>query len=1006
MSTETLLRQAVKGALAFGAAGGMVGAGVALAQTAAPASGTASGATNLSKIVVTGSHIPQTSVATAQPVITISRQEIDASGFTTTGQLLQNLPSAQGALNVQFNNGGNGATFINLHGLGSQRVLVLVDGQRWIPTLAGNVDISTIPLAAVDHVEVLLNGAAAVYGSEAIAGVINIVTKKNYNGAEASAYVGIMDGSKDGGGWDNKTQNYSFTVGTAGDRSSVLLSAGYYTQNPVWAGQRSISKEPVIGTGNTHGSSGTPGGRFLMLTWGQFPTTPGCSSYPGVGGYCDIAGPINGPNANPHPWSSNDPYNYAPLNYLLTPSERWYTYSQGHYDLTDNITFSFKTTYNRRNSHQLLAPNPWFMGPFGGLKADGLYIGVSATNPYNPFGVDLIPAYYPSTATGQAWCSKYGTGGGGTCTAQYDSFLFSGLRPLKAGFRDFNQNVQTFYFNGGFDGFWTMFGNQWSWNANYIYGQTTDTTVTTGLTSTTRMQKALGPLSQCQGAADGCVPLDIFGGPAGMTAEQINYISFTAHDITKTVVRDYNAGFAGSFWNSWYAGPWQMAAGYEYEETDGYFQPDPLIAAGNTVGNAAKPTSGRINTNSEYGELVIPFASNLPFAKEISLDIANRWSQFKWNGNGNVLQPNGTVLVQPAGGAAHASTGRATLKWRPVEQLLLRGSWSQGFRAPSLTELFSGVGDNFPGLVDPCAPTYGGTGGRNCPPVPHVQPNPQIHTSIGGSANLQPERSITKSAGFVYSPTWAPGLDFSADYYDTKIVQTIGRQGGQYYLNTCYAPGPKTPQSTIDAACARIVAPGKVVTNILDLVNNGGVEKVRGWDTSIKYRLPTTAAGNFSFNLSMNFLQSQVFCSATGVCQDVSGTVNAPSAFFAQPKHRYNLGMNWDYGPWAATWNVSLIGQVWEDCGYGTGAPGFCSNPEKYNGPGNQSGQNHLGTTIYHDVQASYTLASWNTTFSIGILNLFDKNPPISHDAFANSFLPVFYRTPGRFWYGRISVKF
>ena len=266
MSTDTLLKQAVRGALAVGAAGSMVGAGVALAQTAPPA-GTAAGTTRLSNITVTGSHIPQTAIATSQPVISISRQQIDSTGYTNVGQLLTNLSSAGSSLTLNINNGNtSGLQTINLHDLGSQRVLVLVNGQRWIPTTGGNVDLTTIPLSVVDHVDVLLDGASAIYGSEAIAGVVNIITVKNYNGAEAHAYMGMFDGHADGGGWDGKTQKYSFTVGTSGDRAGILLSAGYYNTSPIWAGQRTISREPWIDFGTQLGSSGTPGGRSSFVT--------------------------------------------------------------------------------------------------------------------------------------------------------------------------------------------------------------------------------------------------------------------------------------------------------------------------------------------------------------------------------------------------------------------------------------------------------------------------------------------------------------------------------------------------------------------------------------------------------------------------------------------------------------------------------------------------------------------------------------------------------------------
>jgi len=996
MAEGKILRQAVKSTLAMGAVGTLAGAGTALAQTAAPAAAT-SGQTQLSRITVTGSHIPRTSIANAQPVISINRQQIDATGLTTVGDLLQNLSSSGSSLNVQFNNGGNGMQLINLHDLGSQRVLVLVNGQRWVPTLFGAVDLTTIPLSVVDRIEVLLDGASAVYGSDAMAGVINIITKQNFDGAQANAYYGMYDGHGDGGGWDGKTQQYSFTVGTTGDRSSVLLSAGYYEQQAIWAGQRTISKEPYIGTGLTYGSPFTPGGNF----WYFGPTGtsgPGCG-----GGSCFTVGPLTGPDANPQPYDpAVNNYNYAPANYLRTPSERWDIFSQGHYDLTDNVTFHFTTTYQRRNSVQALAPEVWFMGAYanGAQGANGLPLGVSGTNMYNPFGVDLVPAY-SSTPNYQAWCSRFGTGGGGTCSAGADTLLLLGMQPTVAGNRIYSRNNATFYFNGGFNGSWEMFNNEWQWNTDYIFGQTLRTAITTGLANTARMQNALGPNSSCQ-SLPGCVPLDVFGGSGQINNDMLNYIQFTAHNVTQNVIRDYNANIAGSFWNDWYAGPWGAAVGYEYEAVDGFFSPDPLISEGNTVGNVVQPTSGRENTNAQYVELTIPFASNMPFAKELGLDLANRWSQFKWDGIGNIQQ--GTqIQTGPASGTAHSSTGRVTLKWRPINQLLIRAAWSQAFRTPSLSELFSGASDNYPNLNDPCATT--GSLPPGCGGIQHTQPATQIHTTVGGYAGLQPEQSTSRSIGFVYSPEWAEGLDISADYFKVEILNTINRKGGQYYLDQCYI------HQSADACSHIVTTPnGQVVTNVFDLIGNSGSSKVNGWDIDARYKLPTTPVGDFTVHLSMNFVKEDENCNSLGHCQNYAGSAMGGS-FFGQPKHRYNAGLDWNYGPWAATWNVYLIGAMWENCGdsplpvTGSVAGNWCSNPDKYVG-GVQSGQNHLGTTVYHDVQASYTISSWNTTFTLGINNLFDKAPPISRTAFANSYLPVYYRTPGRFFYGRVEVHF
>ncbi len=1002
MSTETLLRQAVKGALALGSAGTMIGAGAALAQTAAPAAGT-----KLSNIVVTGSHIPQTSIATAQPVITINRQEIDNSGYTSVGQLLQSLSAAGPALNTQFNNGGNGSVFFDLHNLGSQRVLVLVNGQRWLPTLGGSVDVSTIPTAIVDRIEVLMDGASAVYGSEAMAGVINIITIQNYNGAQAGVYTGIYDGKGDGGGWDGKVQEYYFTVGTSGDRSAVMLSASYRNANPVWAGQRTISKEPYAGTGNEFGSSGSPNGRFVFYdpNYASYGNPAACSKsaalgYPG----CDFTGPINPTN----PFQSapfTQGFNYAPQNYLLTPQELYSIYSQGHYDLTDNITFNFTTTYQRRNSSQVLAPNPWFFGLAGTEFVNGPVIGVAANNPYYPYGKDLVPGF-PSYGSGAYFCQNYGSP---TCSTNYETLFFFGRRPNEVGNRVFTQNVSTFYFNGGFTGYWEMFGNEWNWNANYIYGNTLETDLTTGLASTTQIANALG--TQCP-TSPGCVPLNIFGGAGTITKPMANYVLFDAHDITSQTLRDYNANIGGSFFNGWYAGPWGAAAGYEYDEFDGFFQPDALIAAGNTVGNAVKPTNGREKTDAEYAELNIPLASNMPFARELGIDIANRWSQATWNGIGSVFQ-NGAIVNEPASGSASDSTGRVTFKWKPIDQLLFRGTWAAGFRIPAISDLFSGAADNYPSLVDPCAPgPFGGWNGipadlpPGCNGMRHSQPNGQIHTTVGGNPALQPEKSISQSLGFVWSPDFVQGLDFSADYYKIVVVNQITRLGGQFYLNQCY-------YNSDQAACNKITVAGGTVRNVTDTEINAGSFHTNGWDVGLRYQLPTTPVGDFTVNLNMNFVKFLTLCSNSGECRNVAGT---GSSFSGTAKHKYNLGVNWDYGPWAATWNVYLIGDLYEPCKnsvrWDAGNPTHAGNPWCSNvgpGAGYPTGEptNHLGTTVYNDVQGSYTVSSWNTTFTLGIQNLFDKSPPIAATAFGNSFFPSGgYRIPGRFFYGRVTVNF
>ena len=1011
MSTETLLKQAVRGALALGTVGSMVGAGAALAQTAAPPASTSGGGTKLSQIIVTGSHIPRTSIATAQPVLTINRQQIDQSGFTTVGQVLQNMSQASPAINERVTNNigqSAGAEFINLHNLGSQRLLVLVDGQRLIPQLGGQVDLSQIPASIVQRIEVLLDGSGAVYGSDAIAGVVNIITVKNYNGAEAHAYYGMYDAHGDGGGWDGKVQKYSFTVGTSGDRSSVLLSAGYRETQPIWASNRTVSKEPFLGLSGTplafFGSSRTPNGRFSL----SGPTVPSsiasaCSS--SAGSYsCDLSGPLAGPNANPHQFTNADRYNYQPVNYVQNPEEEWDIFSQGHYDLTDNVTFTANATYVHHGATLVGAAPPIDFGAASTLHANGFGIGVAGNNQYNPFKVDLVP-FAQSSATASnpsyvAWCRTYGSGPNGQCSPGADYLSDVGFRPTHYGQRVFKVRSDSFRFGGGFKGYFTLDNNQWQWNADYIFGDQTNNRVSDNLWNMNRAAQALGNANNCTNLT-GCVPMNIFGGNAGFTKAMAKYVQYNAVRSTVSQIRDYNASLGGHFFNSWYAGPWGAAAGYEYYKTTGDFNPDPIVAAGNSSTNGSLPTNGKVSTNAQFVELRIPFGANVPGFEKFDADLAERWSQHKWGGTA-FIQPAGGGPKQPSESSSSASdaAGHVGIKWQPINQLLIRASFTQGFRVPSVSELFQGGQDSYPYLTDPCATA--GTLPPNCPAVT-TQPDAQIKTTFGGNPNLKPETSTSRSIGAVWSPTFAPGLDLTVDYYKVEIVNYVAAVSPQTLLNDCAYNG---------TFCNKITRVNGVVTDIQAQTINQGSFHTNGWDVNLRYKLPTTPIGDFTVNLAMNFTKFFTTCNQ-GSCDNTAGFL---SGYAGIPKHKYNLGVHWDYGPWAATWNVHLIGPMYEAClgpywfGLSTktvqslGGPG-CTYPNR-TGPYGLQGQNEMGTTIYHDVQASYTVDAWNTTFSLGVRNLFNKEPPFNQTNFAPNYDYYNYRVPGRFFYGSVAVHF
>lgn len=434
------LYNAVHYALAAGVAGFAGVSSVALAQDEDTA--------ELDRIEVTGSRIKRTDIEGASPIFVIQREEIERTGLTSVGDLLQDLPVAGSALNTTFNNGGNGETRLDLRNLGCNRLLVLVNGRRWVTGLAGCVDLNNVPVAVVKRIEVLKDGASSVYGSDAIAGVVNIITRDDFDGAQVNGQYGKYLSDSDG-----EIQAYDASLGATSDRASVYFNASYVKNDPVFAGDRRISQEPQYGTQNSFGSSGTPQGRlgFVNPATGTFAsgwtTDPGCDVQ-GQGLSCFRAGDFS----FGAPGAGADRFNFAPDNYLLTPQERTNIFTQGRYDLTDNVSVSMEAAYTNRRSEQLLAPTPLFLGLFGSGPAAGIGVGALNTQRFT-----------------------------GTAFALPASSWLLGRRMVEAGPRLFQQNVDSYRFAMGFDGSFEAGNRYWDWNLSYVYGRNDLNQVTEGL---------------------------------------------------------------------------------------------------------------------------------------------------------------------------------------------------------------------------------------------------------------------------------------------------------------------------------------------------------------------------------------------------------------------------------------------------------------------------------------------------------------------------------------------
>ncbi len=1007
----TKLRDAISFAIAVGATT-IAGTGTVFAQEAS-----SDETKTLDRIEVTGSRIKRADLETSQPVFSLSRDEIQAQGLTSVGDVIQNLTTNGSTLNSTFNNGGNGETRVSLRNLGSNRTLVLVNGRRWVggTGLGGAVDLNTIPTAAVERIEVLKDGASSIYGSDAIAGVVNVILRQNFDGAEANAYIGAYDKG------DGNRQSYDFTIGSAGDRWSAMLGVGYVKEDPVGARDRYISKEPIYRTGAGLGGSGTsPNGRF---GFGLAPCDTGELDddgepiFAGRGGQLPGGGCTAGTLTNDGPGTpfrlrvGSDAYNFAPENYLLTPQERVSVFSNGSLDITDNVRFKSTVTYNQRESEQLLAAMPVTLGTAPGTGPIGQGITISADN----------------------WYNQVANGGFG------EEITRVNRRIVETGGRSFKQKVQTFAFNGGFEGDFDVGTRAWNWEAGYFYGENQANNTTVGLFSLPALRDALGPsfrdtdgVLKCGTTTSiiaGCVPLNLIGGAGSITQDQLDFVTFTAHDEYNYTQKSYYASLGGGLFDL-QGGEFGFSFGLEHREESGYDSPDALINSGNTTGNARTATNGSYKLDEAYLELAIPLLADLPFAKLLEFNLASRYSDYSNFGN--------TV------------NSKFGFKWKPFDDLAIRGNWSEGFRAPSIGELFAGQADAFPSISDPCnavnfgeqtLPAQQRCLAEGVPNGGYAQDSGQIRITVGGNPQLQPETATTKTLGLIYSPGWAEGLDLELTWWNIKIENAITTIGGAGIIQQCLDSGGT------GATCALYTRnnTGNIQT-LLNTTTNIGGQEVEGYDLTVGYKLPEYSFGKISFVWDTSYLSSNE--------QDIDGDgtfgedelkvpgIGQPLFFneggnlvgeYDGPNNvnewriRSNLSTRWEKGDLGATWNVRYFSgqdepcQAFEDYGYGficNGEEGrTVAIPTDTNANGVWDGtaggdtftqrasrENHIGTRFYHDV-SGYWNAPWNATITIGVNNVLDKNPPTANTAFANSFDPA-YELPGRFYYFRYSQKF
>lgn len=645
---------------------------------------------------------------------------------------------------------------------------------------------------------------------------------------------------------------------------------------------------------------------------------------------------------------SSDRYNFAPVNYLLQPIERFNVYGQGTLRLTDRINANVQAVYVKRDSDQQLAEVPLTMD-VRGINGPQWAFAPTAGSVFNPFGQNLRGANFRSIAVG----------------------------PRKPYYDNDNLAV-TMSLDGSFD----LAGRDMYWDVGYSYLASRITTRGENYINLFNLRRAVGdsrrnPITgalECMNGTAviaGCVPFNLFGGPdlgvaAGViTAAKrdaaIRYISYTKNEFQENTTKDYFANLSGSIVDL-PAGPLGFALGLEHRRTGYVNQPDALVAGGGSSDNFSELTNGTVNSDEIYAELNVPILADIPGVKMLEVNLAARKSDYETAG---FLRRRQVRL--DLGGDTSKKIG---VKWQVFDDLMFRGTYSESFRAPSVNDLQirAAAKASRPRPIPATRPISvwrppmrAAVSAHGVPAGGVAQANAQIRSLVGGNPSLQPEFGTTKSFGVVYSPSWAPGLNFTLDWFNIALEDVISFRGSQSILNACYRV-PGSPGAAADPAqralfCSFVTRDS--AGNITDLRQtsfNLSQGEVEGYDFQATYAMPETAWGKFSFQWDNTYQTENTLFGTVG---EYNG---APTW-----RRRSNITASWQKGDWDANWAVRYYSALDETCDggyyfeYGITPSEIC-NHDVYDSNGNfLRYENEIGSRIYHDVQVGVKLP-WNAS--------------------------------------------
>lgn len=992
------IERAVRVALfAAGAAGAGVHAPATLAQEQ-----------EIEQIVVTGSRIPQPNIEGTSPISVIGSQEIALQGVTRVENLVNNLPQAFADQGGNISNGATGTATVNLRNLGAGRTLVLVNGRRLppgSPRPGGEPpDLNQIPSPLIERVEVLTGGASAVYGSDAVAGVVNFIMKDDFEGVQLDANVNsyshtndsnvarfVQDASyplpgthitSDGDGYQ-----LSLLMGSnfADDRGNATFYVGYREDDALRQSERDYS---ACALGSTTGASGAYEFACLGSSTSNNERISGLSgTVIGLtGGGATRRVTMDDTTGAIRPFSlaqGGDLFNYAPYNYYQRPDERWSAAAFANYNLTESATVYGEFMFHDDRTNAVIAPSGMF----------GFTANTDCNNPL----------------LGAAWTNAICTSQG---LAPTDSrTLIFQRRNVEGGGRDDDIRHTSYQGVVGVKG---AIGDAWNYDVFGSYGTVAYSEVYRNEFSITRSQRALDVITDpatgqpaCRAFVDGsdpdCVPYNIWA-TNGITQEMLGYVQVPGFQKGETLLKALGATFSSDLGKYGIQSPWAasgigFAVGVDYNEYSIDLETDTAFSTGDLAGQGG-PTigvGGGYNILSYFAEARVPIVEDVFLADTLSLNLSYRYSDYS----------------DPIDDST--DTYGIGLDWGPIESFKLRGSYQRAVRAPSVSEIYTAPGlglydmDSDPcggatpvATLEQCART-----GVTAAQYGDIESSPaaQYNALFGGSLDLKPETADTYTLGFVFTPTFLDGFSLSVDYFDIKVEDAIALAPSPLVLSNCLLTGnPVT--------CGRIHRDSEGSLWFLEearidtLNENIGEITTSGVDLDVNYSTEIGAFGSLSFNLIGTYLDEFTQEPLPGLSYDCVGLYGQTYCGTPVPEWRHKFRVSWTT-PWNL--DLSVAWRFIDDVSLDRTDTEQFPDEALLGGGIVVPAEKTLDAQDYIDFAAAYTFME-SYTVRLGMNNILDTAPPVSSKVgagFGNgNTYPQVYDALGRYMFLGLTAKF